>query len=764
MLETLAVNQTFLALGAPLDANELYRLIWCPSDSDQVVLIRIKQTPKGRQAPRRMSRRELQDAIAAGCLKRVDCRPAPETLMTDSDLNASARSKARWLGGAHESEIDCAKVAYRKRWWPILEPVLRELDSVWRGHQSLSQLIDLCSKNVRVGRPLFYLSLYQCLAHGGTRLALFSNGSGKQGGRGVARVGKGKRLGRPPIVQKLSGQIAGNFALSTEDIVTMQSFWQRHVRRDVAVIDAYNRYLDTYWTEHYEQFRSRTVAIHRPPGERPSLMQFRTHGPGNDPQQFATRKQMGEIAWQRQLRPTPGKSTPVTFRAGFKAEIDTSSCDVYLVSTENRSWVIGTAKALPVVDDAFGYISGIYVGWRMNATAVRLAILNAATPKKQFCARYGINIEEDEWTSCLHPHYYADRGEAHCDEVRGNMEAIRVSLEFAKTARPDEHGLVEKTHDLLHLHDLPGSTHGRFRERGDDDPARGATLNIIEFTRLLIERILDHNNTQVVDHLLTSEMWQDGVKPTRVEMLKWAMRKGYHHTHYAHPDEMIASLSPTCDAVVTGRGIYLTGRRYGDSGDEMILERLRYLGDFAIRHSWLESGRRRRFRITVYFNPNLPDTIAYLDAREGLQYFHLVTDDALFQKIASYQDQLISKTHRLQVVTAVKEEARQSRAALAASRRLDVFQAQAELQQLVPLTQKQRRPNDAKGRRDNLGNEVQRTGLFPIPVPTSSEKGVSEEPSNTVMITPIRQSSSPSTDADVAIDAWLRGQSPERPS
>jgi hypothetical protein len=323
---------------------------------------------------------------------------------------------------------------------------------------------------------------------------------------------------------------------------------------------------------------------------------------------------------------------------------------------------------------------------------------------------------------------------------------------------------VEKIHDLLHLHDLPGSTHGRFRERGDEDPATGAVLNIIEFTRLLIEQILYHNNQQAVDHLLTSEMRQDGVKPTRLEMMKWSARKGYHHQLYAHPDALVTALCPTCNAVVTGRGIYLTGRRYGDHGDEIILERLRYLGDYAIRQHWLERGRHQRFRIQVYFNPNLADSIFYLDERDGLQHFKLVTDDALFRKIVSYQDELSCKTYRLQVVAPIKEEARQARAGLSATRRLDVQQAQLVLRQEIPLKKKRRRPNDAKGRRNNLANETSRTGYFPVPESVSPEADAVDETRVKENAIPLHLNKPESSGADDAIDAWLQQQSSEKSS
>ena len=276
MSDTIAANQTFLALDVPFDAKELYRLVWCPADSERVVLIRIKQLPLDRQAPLRISRQVLVDAIAAGHLKYADYRPAPETLMTDEELNARANSKRRRALDMQDTDADCSKVAYRKRWWPIIEPILLQLEAVWQGQASLGLIIAQSSKKSNIGRQLVYLRLYQCLAHGGSRSALFPNQSGKQGGYQVPRIGKGKRLGRKTLTEKHTGKVAGNFMLSVEDIVTMQAFWRRHVRRDTSVPDAYNLYLDTYWTDHYEHRHARAIAFHRPPSERPSLMQFRT--------------------------------------------------------------------------------------------------------------------------------------------------------------------------------------------------------------------------------------------------------------------------------------------------------------------------------------------------------------------------------------------------------------------------------------------------------------------------------------------------------
>jgi len=375
----------------------------------------------------------------------------------------------------------------------------------------------------------------------------------------------------------------------------------------------------------------------------------------------AARRQFGERNYLLNGRPLDGERIPKTYAVGAVGEQDVSSNDVHLQSTFYPERCVGPCRVLPIVDKQIGYISGIYCGWRANAAAVRLAILNSASAKQDFCERLGFSISEDEWFSVHHCQYLMDRGEGNCEEIFGVLRNIRSSGEYVQTGRADFKGRVEQTHRILHATDLPGATGGKPPSRGENDPAEDACLNITEFMQEVVEAVLWHNNKACVPHLLSLEMRRDHVTPTRMEIMKWATANGYNRSKSCSESRLVSALCPEIEAVVTESGIYLTALRNGRSGDRLLLEKCRYLGAFAKEKNWLAKARKDgRFNIQARFNPNDLRKIWYHDNDAGLVEFLLSTDDPGFPECATYEDVIATRTYETIIHQPVREDALQA--------------------------------------------------------------------------------------------------------
>ena len=124
----------------------------------------------------------------------------------------------------------------------------------------------------------------------------------------------------------------------------------------------------------------------------PTWNQFRHYYYGHNfhksPQKIIARE--GLTKYQRDHRPVWGSSAGWRPQPG-SYQMDATQADIYLVSRQDRSVVVGRPYIYLAVDTATHLIAGAYVGFACDETAVMACILQAASDKVEYCARYGLS-------------------------------------------------------------------------------------------------------------------------------------------------------------------------------------------------------------------------------------------------------------------------------------------------------------------------------------------------------------------------------------
>nr|WP_236946069.1 hypothetical protein [Enterocloster clostridioformis] len=104
----------------------------------------------------------------------------------------------------------------------------------------------------------------------------------------------------------------------------------------------------------------------------------------------------GLTDYQRNKRPLFGSAMSWRDKIGA-FQMDATQADIYLVSSVDKSAVIGRPNIYMAVDTTTQLIAGIYVGLDAGEQAVINCLANAATDKVEFCQKYGIDIKPNEW-------------------------------------------------------------------------------------------------------------------------------------------------------------------------------------------------------------------------------------------------------------------------------------------------------------------------------------------------------------------------------
>lgn len=247
----------------------------------------------------------------------------------------------------------------------------------------------------------------------------------------------------------------------------------------------------------------------------PTWSQFRHYyydkGYHKDPQKIIARE--GLTKYQRDHRPAWGSSAGWRSQPG-SYQMDATQADIYLVSRQDRSIVVGRPYIYLSVDTATHLIAGVYVGFSCDETSVMACIEQAAMDKVEYCARYGIEITPEQWPSAGMPsEIITDKGREFFGPRMGEL-CKRYGLEVLTLPpfRPDFKGTVEKSIDLLQQRYKPmlrgrGVIEEDAQERWATDYRTQATLDLDDFARVIIHSILYLNSGRLIEGKTPAERW-----------------------------------------------------------------------------------------------------------------------------------------------------------------------------------------------------------------------------------------------------------------
>lgn len=746
-MSEICTNQLLEIFPGLLPVTGLVRVLWIDHRATTVTVIRVDQ--QKRSGPLRMKLSLLVEAMGLGQTKTSSMTADPRSLMTDEQLARHYPSRIK-SGRPYVLE-------FRDFWWPVIESIAAESERIFCGLTSLNRLVGQQAAEKNLSRQRIYQLMYRYWASGSVKNALLPD-SNRCGGAGKPRTNGVSRLGRPQLAASLHGAASDNYPLSTLDIERIQYGWKTYLTKDVTVRKAYEETIKMFYVDRWEQEGGAAKPILEKTNH-PSMRQFKFHGPRQAGGMQAWKAQAGEREYMLNHRPLDGLPNRGLRRIGAIAQADASTNDLHLRSAFSRTRIVGTCNVLIIADEFTGLITGFVVAWSIDSNAVKFALLVSASSKVDLCARYGIEISDEDWPRAVYAKIRSDRGEFNCAAAYASCAAISTTLEMVQTGRGDLKGIVEVLHKILHTlsgHQVPGTTRGKRRCRGESDPALEACITMEEYNRHLIRAIIHYNTKEPVPHLLSTEMLEDDVEPTRIAIWKWAQRRGYVAYTAWDQDRLITALCTRIDAVIDADGIYLLATRPPPAADEVKLNKFRYLGEIAKKQNWLETARDSGVRrIEVFHNPYDLRRVWYLDPREGLQPLDLLTNDPLLGCASTLHDVIQMQNH-LQVRAKVQEEiSLQSRVEMAVQRDAVVKAAQDQtaaayaLEGGVPSKAKQLRD-----RRENRSMEVYNAGKISAPPleihdfysPIQPEKSLH---ATNVLSLPVRKT------ANSALEKWL---------
>lgn len=664
MTESICINmclQTIPVSGRPDASPITERVLW--QRGDQVIVINLDDD---HALPERRSRKEVERGLARGWIKRV--------------------ADDRYTG-FHRAEQDIPESHRRRRdqAWQWIAPLLALAEDIFdasvRGPHIARR-----EQETGVHRKYLYRHLRHYWQRGQMKNAVLPNYE-RCGGPGQRRNAKPVKLGRKSRVEKATQRVIGIAVTNDVETIFKRALRRFHYTKQLSLRETYQRMLETDYNRGYEWRRGALAPCIAPPHERPTFRQFEfwQHKYRDHHAQAHLQAREGEHRFNLHHRPLLGSARGTVYGPGAVFQVDAAIANVYLVSTFDRTHIIGQPTLYMVMDVFTTMIVGLAVTLEPPCwLGAMLAMENTLTDKVPYCKQFGIEIDPSEWPCCHMAHaILADRGEFEGYNANQLVSAFGVEMINTPPYRPDWKPIVERNFKLQNdtlIHQLPGAV-AQLRQRGDPDHRLNACLTLYEFQRLLIFSALHHNHEhRLTRYQLEPDMLVDGVEPYPVDLWTWGVqaRTGLLTTW---PEQAVRlNLLPSSQATVTASGI-----QYGG---------LHYTYARAVQEGWFSQARARKtWRVPVAYDPRLVNQI-YLRSADGrrIERCDLLPVDARFRDWHWHDVQQYLELHKLNTALA---EPRQRQALAQLHAHMDAVVEDAIVEQAQPITHattQERRP------------------------------------------------------------------------
>jgi putative transposase len=541
----------------------------------------------------------------------VDSRAAEPVWNKVADLEQSLATKeARVLQTDHvrpptilENELSEEERQFRAGAWASIEPLFMGENKVLMLYpRDRARLVRQRAEEICVTRKTLYKRARRYWQGGqtpNTQLSHYRN-CGTNKDRKIT-----KKLGRPSLLALNDNRVLGvNVDADLKDIIVKGGilFYEN---QHTTLEEAYRKTIARFCNIGYEPSCGDNIRIPKlPPVEKLfTIGQFKYWYQRDADRRLrrAIVSRHGERRVNLRHREVLGSSTKEAMGPYSLFQVDATLADVYLVSRRDRSHIIGRPVIHVIIDVFSRMVVGLSVrpeheGW----FGLMLAIENTTVDKAAFCAQYGVMIDEKRWpVSCFPERLLGDRGALEGASADHLVNSLNLTIENTPPYRADWKGIVEQFFNKLNIkfiHGVPGAVDWK-HERGDRDYRLDAVLDIYEFTQMLLEVIIHHNNENRMESYEMDEyMIRDKVEPYPIDLFRWGLenRQGRPRTRDA---ELIRiSLLPSDTATITESGIRFRG--------------LFYLCEQAIREDWFLRARDNgRTEIRAAYDPRTTNFI-----------------------------------------------------------------------------------------------------------------------------------------------------------
>jgi putative transposase len=457
-------------------------------------------------------------------------------------------------------------------------------------------------------------------------------------------------------------------------------------------------------------------------GERPTLRQFDYYLRKRYSTEVRLRYRLGDKDFERDHRAKLGSARFDCQGVGDIYEIDATIADIFLVAKNDRTRIIGKPTVYIIIDRRSGLITGFYVGLENASwTAARLAILTVAADKAELCRRHGVVYDPEDWPahSIMPRQFYADRGEMISRASSRIVEGLNLTVTNIPGMRPDWKPFVECGFKLMHqalAEHAPGfDPASNFTKRRGKHYEKDASLTLDDFSKIMLEHVIAHNRRPKLELELSNAELMEEVIPAPIDLWNFDVQTRSGYLSRVREMDVKFGLLPTDKAVVTEEGIHF--------------KNCYYTCEEAIQKGWFIQGRKKRFAMTVSYDPRLADAIYIHDESTRGKYIRADMTDVSRRRYSGLSFSEVHLYKSLEKKTLFEAEQIRQQIGLEYVQRITptIEDAKASLKR-APKKSRTSRKADIKDDREQALREERANSSAPLPRVTKAPSHIIQKP------------------------------------
>lgn len=205
-----------------------------------------------------------------------------------------------------------------------------------------------------------------------------------------------------------------------------------------------------------------------------------------------------------------GSSRSEAYKPGVICEVDANEVDISIVSELDPTQSVGRPIIYVMIDNCTSMIVAVSVSFENNSfIGITNLMLNLAEDKVEFAKRHGIDIEPQMWRSCFIPDTIrCDRGSEFASDKFGKVcDNLKIKRDLVPPGTGSMKGVIEEYFHEFQLSIKPYiERKGLITKRHDSKHHKEAMLTMTDFTKLLINNVITHNQKVLLNYFPTKEM------------------------------------------------------------------------------------------------------------------------------------------------------------------------------------------------------------------------------------------------------------------
>ena len=424
------------------------------------------------------------------------------------------------------------------------------------------------------------------------------------GAKGQKRTSKDKKLGRPRIYNSEQG-INVNEDIEKLFYRTIKLFFLKDNKHSLPFV--YRKFQATYKNLYPDTAEA----------DIPTIWQFKYYYEKEFKKIESIKARISTSNYRKDYRPLHSTATSQALGPGSRYEIDATNADIYLVSNSNPESIVGRPTIYFVIDVFSRLVAGFYIGFEAPSYIAAIQALNIAmNDKVKYCAEYGISIQPEDWPAVGLPDaLLADRGELLGYQIEALEKTFAVRIENAPARRGDAKGIVEQAFNTYQAYfKSEGKEKGivegtTVKKTGGRDYRQDATLNIHQFTEIILACIISHNQFHVLKTYDREADMPNDLPTIPLHLWNWGIQNRTGKLRSVPEEALRIALLPRTKITISDLGIKAFG--------------LYYLAKEVLELGWLhrKTGNSRPQNLEAAYDPYSMNTIYIFPLGNSLEYW-----------------------------------------------------------------------------------------------------------------------------------------------